>query len=53
MEAMIHRASDSDVYLHEFDKKRIEFLMQQISEWSADELIALKELLTVSKEQAA
>lgn len=45
METTIHYPKTAEPLFREFERKRVEFLMQEISGWSADDLTALKSIL--------
>ena len=45
METTIHYPKTSELLFREFERKRVEFLMQEISGGSADDLTALKSIL--------
>ena len=45
METTIHYPKTSELLFREFERKRVEFLMQEISGWSADDSTALKSIL--------
>ena len=46
METTIHYPKTAEPVFHEFERKRVEFLMQEISGWSVSDLTALKSILS-------
>lgn len=48
METVFHFGENSEKYMHEFDDRRVDFLLQDISVWTVMEL---KAILTAFQEE--
>ena len=53
MKAIIHHSEDYEKHFHEFERKRVTFLTQELKTWSFDDIAALRTLLLEKECQSA